>query len=201
MQVLIVSKTHLFGAYCVGGLTRNTNQNVRLMEPGGFNQPIDTAYEIGDVWELDFSPHPDVTPPHTEDVIVSQGNRLGHVHNIRETLLKRVCVWRGEPANLFDGLIQFSPGRSGYIACGAKLPHGSVGFWIADKPLIREERFDKIRYHTSDYRFKVTYVGVADSIEAVPAGTMLRVSLARWWKPDDADIAQRCYLQLSGWYL
>jgi hypothetical protein len=28
----------------------------------------------------------------------------------------------------------------------------------------------------------------------------MRISLARWWKPDDSELSERCYLQLSGWY-
>jgi len=201
MKVLIVAKTHLYGAFCVGGLTKDTNQNVRLMEPGGFNQPIDTAYEIGDIWELNFSPRDAVTPPHVEDVIVEQSKRIGHVRNIRETLMERVLVWRGGAGNLFGQLTRFTQNGSGYISNRTGLPNGSVGFWIADKSLVREENFGKIRYHTPDHRFKVTYVGVGDSIKFIPAGTLLRVSLARWWQPDDADVETRCYLQLSGWYL
>ena len=45
------------------------------------------------------------------------------------------------------------------------------------------------------------YVGFADPIERIPKGALVRVSLARWWRPDDApDMEERCYLQLSGWF-
>ena len=43
-------------------------------------------------------------------------------------------------------------------------------------------------------------MGFAPKINKIPAGTLIRISLARWWKPDDVDIEHRCYLQLSGWY-
>ncbi len=28
----------------------------------------------------------------------------------------------------------------------------------------------------------------------------MRLSLAKWWKPEDSNVEARCYLQLSGWY-
>ena len=34
----------------------------------------------------------------------------------------------------------------------------------------------------------------------IPKGKIIRLSLAKWWKPEDSDIELRCYLQLSGWY-
>jgi hypothetical protein len=32
------------------------------------------------------------------------------------------------------------------------------------------------------------------------ANTLLRLSLARWWQ-QAPELEERCYLQLSGWYL
>jgi len=34
----------------------------------------------------------------------------------------------------------------------------------------------------------------------IPADTLLRVSLARWWD-NEGRHEERCYLQLSGWYV
>jgi hypothetical protein len=201
MRVLIVSKTQMHEAVCVGGLAQDIKQNIRLMQPGGYNQPIDTEYDVGDIWELEFTPRDVIRPPHVEDVIVHQGTRIGQVRNIKETLLKWVNVWQGSPTNLFDGLIRFTQNGSGYISARSGIPNGSVGFWVADEVLVREENFGKIRYHLPDNTKKITYVGVADAIEFIPARTLLRVSLARWWKPSDAEVEERCYLQLSGWYL
>jgi hypothetical protein len=45
----------------------------------------------------------------------------------------------------------------------------------------------------------ITYVGFEPAIELITHGSLVRVSLARWWRPDD-DSEERCYLQLSGWY-
>jgi ATP-dependent DNA helicase RecQ len=36
----------------------------------------------------------------------------------------------------------------------------------------------------------------------IPAGTLLRVSLAHWWRPaEKPEEEERCYVQLSGWFL
>jgi len=44
------------------------------------------------------------------------------------------------------------------------------------------------------------YVGFEPKVNLIPAGTLMKISLARWWKPEDSDMSERCYLQLSGWY-
>jgi hypothetical protein len=201
MNVLILAKTHMSGELCVGGLARDTKQNIRLLQPGGLNQPVDTPYQVGQVWEMDFTPCPKLFPPHVEDVIVHNSRQLGRVKSVKETLLaKGVKIWQGRPAALFDGLLQFTPRGAGYIAAHAGVPRQSVGFWRADRALVRSENRSRIRYHTADYKLQITYVGTADAPDSLPDGVLLRVSLARWWRADDADEA-RCYLQLSGWFL
>jgi hypothetical protein len=43
------------------------------------------------------------------------------------------------------------------------------------------------------------YVGLEDATaQEIPQGTLLRLSLANWWAPEDSDYEERCYLQLSG---
>ena len=38
-------------------------------------------------------------------------------------------------------------------------------------------------------------------LKNIPAGSLLRVSLARWWKhPNEEAAALSCHLQLSGWF-
>jgi hypothetical protein len=200
MKVLIVAKTHMPGAFCVGGLARDTNHNIRLLEADGLNPPIDTKYEVGTVWELDFRPCEEIWPPHVEDVNVQRKAYLGRVSNIRTTLLERVRVWEGGPETLFEGYLKFSEAGSGYLAAEGPLPSQSVGFWLTNEAFIRRDYQDKTRYMLRHQQLKVTYVGVAPPLEVIPAGTLLRVSLARWWRPK-AELEARCYLQLSGWYL
>lgn len=49
---------------------------------------------------------------------------------------------------------------------------------------------------------RIPYVGFEPAVDLIPKGTLVRVSLARWWRPHDSppDMEERCYLQLSGWY-
>lgn len=53
--------------------------------------------------------------------------------------------------------------------------------------------------HNKLYGFHV-YVGLQD-VEVIPAETLIRLSLANWWVPEDGNVERRCYLQLSGWYI
>lgn len=63
-RVLIVAKTHISNyKACVGGLTRDTNKSIRLLCPDGSNQPANTPYDVGQVWELEFYPRAEITPP------------------------------------------------------------------------------------------------------------------------------------------
>lgn len=48
-------------------------------------------------------------------------------------------------------------------------------------------------------RRNIKFVGFQNPLDIIPAGTLIRVFLARWWaSPNDNE--RRCYLQLSGWY-
>lgn len=203
MRVLIVSKTRMSNATCVGALTSDSYQNIRLLQPGGKNLPAINEYEVGSVWDIQFHRRSDVIPPHMEDVIVQQSEYLGRVHNIKETLLEKVKVWKGSYKELFDGSVRFTQNGSGYICERIGTPSQSVGFWMPNKSLKRFTDGDKVQYQVSGENIKITYVGCAESLDVLPAGSLLRVSLARWWKPDSADAKMevRCYLQLSGWYL
>jgi hypothetical protein len=48
MDVIIVSKTHMTTAACVGGVLAN-GRFVRLLTEHGYNQDIDTELKVGDV--------------------------------------------------------------------------------------------------------------------------------------------------------
>ena len=48
MDVIIVSKTHMSSAACVGGVLAN-GRFVRLLDSKGYNQKLDTDFNIGDV--------------------------------------------------------------------------------------------------------------------------------------------------------
>lgn len=203
MRVLIISKTRMGSMACVGGLTIDSCQNVRLLQPNKFNQPADTAYKLGDIWDLNYLPRQDVIHPHIEDVLVYRGKKIGEQLNLREYLLSKMYPWKGGPESLFGGAIRFTFNGTGYISRKNDLPTGSVGFWIPFADLQRVYEGNKVRYLyvAVGQPIYISYVGSEPAIEAIPRGSLLRVSLARWWRPPDApNLEERCYLQLSGWY-
>jgi hypothetical protein len=89
-RVLIVAKTRMANGVCIGGLTREENNNIRLIPPDRRNHPADTRFEVGQVWDLDIHPSPEITPPHVEDVIVTKERYIAQVPNLLEILTERV---------------------------------------------------------------------------------------------------------------
>jgi ATP-dependent DNA helicase RecQ len=203
MKVLIVAKTHMGCLACVGGLTLDDNRNVRLLKPDAWNQPASTPYEIGDIWDLKVRPRCDIVPPHVEDVFVDSRRRIDRLDNVYGHLLSRVRLWQGGPEQLFDGVLRFTEQGSGYISRTDRLPSGSVGFWIPSFDLVRVEQEGRIRYRSlsGSIPLRIRHVGFRDAAPVLFQGTLLRVSLSRWWRPADGPgVEERCYLQLSGWY-
>ena len=56
-----------------------------------------------------------------------------------------------------------------------------------------------IDVRSQPYSRYVPHFSKAEPISEIPSGTLLRVSLARWWKKYEEE-EKKCYLQLSGWY-
>ena len=205
-RVLIVAKTHMGNDACVGGLALDANRNVRLLRPGGSHQPENTAFEVGQLWELDFHQPSRLTPPHIEDVIVTEEHYIGQQPDLRNFLVQHVQPWQGGPDKLFDGLL-ITEGTSGYISRSNGIPTCSVGYWLPDTSLTMTLKNNKPSYqigreNSSRYRrpLVIKYVGYSNPTYRIPVGSLLRVSLARWWVQSEAN-EERCYLQLSGWYL
>lgn len=206
MEVLIVSKTHMSSAACVGGLVLSNNRYVRLLNPGNYNQPTDTDFEVGDIYELTFTDRINIHPPHIEDVIISSKTFVRRVDNMPNFLTQRNIIdWNGHINNLFGGLLSWTNSGTGYIPLAGQMPIKSVGFWIADKDLIRvsfENNKVRFRYPNGTNYRNISYVGYQDTLPTIPAGTILRVSLSRIFPPENSEITapRGYYLQLSGWY-
>lgn len=201
--VLILSKTQMNnGQVCVGGLTTG-GRYVRLLDINGNNQPQDIDFVPLQAWEIDYVVRINSIPPHVEDVLVQNRTRKGSLKKevtIKEFIEKRnVPIWRGSPDILFDGLVKWTSSGSGFVDKEG-IPSHSVGFWISDKPLTRKE-YNGVRYQylsTSGWR-SIKYKGLEEPVRIIPAGTLIRVSLARWVAFDE-DEAPKCWLQISGWY-
>lgn len=202
MDVIIVSKTHMSSAACVGGVLAN-GRFVRLLNSDGYNQDSDTDLEVGDVYTITFSDRTEKNPPHVEDILVHSMKHkfsFSTIEKMVEYLTEKlkVKVWKGSTEILFDNNLQWTSGGSGYISESGGIPDNSVGFWIPDKDLIRKDYNEKVRYSYPIRWRNISFVGFQEPVDKIPAGTLVRVSLARWWSPNDDE--ERCYLQLSGWY-
>lgn len=203
MDVIIVSKTHMSNAACVGGVLAN-GRFVRLLNSNGYNQDSDTDINVGDVYTITFTERQDKKPPHVEDILVNTMTfkfSFDTTEKIVEYLKQKlkVKIWKGSPETLFDGKLQWTSSGSGYISESGDIPQHSVGFWIPNKDLTRHDYKEKVRYRYPAIQWRsITYVGFQEPIDKILAGTLTRVSLARWWSPNEEE--ERCYLQLSGWY-
>lgn len=209
---MIVGRTRVGSSLrCIGGLC-NDGRSIRLLDPNADpsahgHWPVSAPYQLGQVWELEFHDRPDITPPHVEDVMVTSSTLLGTQPDPRAVILARVKPWQGDASVLFGGALGYTGNHNGYVSVSRGVPDRSTWFWFPDKDLTL--RSDGNHY---DYPMKMflgvtqqrglDYVGEPPAPATIPANTLVRVSLARWWKPRDADddFELRCYAQLSGWF-
>ncbi|GAC1365074.1 MAG: hypothetical protein PVSMB5_04620 [Ktedonobacteraceae bacterium] len=206
-RVLIVAKTYMQSGVCIGGLTRETNRSVRLLAADGSHQSADTSLDVRQVWDMDFHPPASLTPPHVEDVCVTHEEFIGTQKDMRALLLPRIKIWEGGPEKLFDGRIVFGDGVA-YVNRDKELPTCSTGYWLSDRLLTLIYRSGSRPYYWLNLstptnpalkKLYIRYVGFAVPLVRIPPQTLIRVSLARWWVPSNAD-DERCFLQISGWY-
>lgn len=214
MHVLIVARTKMRDLRCIGGLAAlgpKSVRPVRLLTAEGNNWPADgkTQFRVGQVWDMELRPVENCLRPHVEDHLVvsdpiwvrKEGKLGAFLRNLIEQEL--VDVEYGPIYRLFDKKLCFALGGSGYARDEPDLPDRSVGFWIPDRglELVEDETgaYYVYRERTSSH-WRIKYVGESQPVRYLPRETLLRVSLARWWKPEGADHEKRCYLMLSGWY-
>jgi hypothetical protein len=206
MDVIIVSKTRMSTSACVGGVLAN-GKFVRLLNKNQYNQNLDTNLNVGDVYTIQFTERQNRRTPHIEDILVHNWkykfsfNTISNmVTYLRKKLNPSILIWNGNSNIIFDNCIQWTVSGSGYISETGNIPKNSVGFWIPNHDLRRNDYNTKVRYQIEGTNRKITFVGFQKPVQLISAGTLLRISLARWWAPNDDDVEERCYLQLSGWY-
>ncbi|WP_425075414.1 dual OB domain-containing protein [Psychroserpens sp. S379A] len=196
MEVLITSKTAWGSRFCIGGLELATGRYVRLMTTIGTYQPMNSPFQIGEIWNLEYNYRPD-QPPHVEDVrIIRRIGLIRKVNNMYNFITQNCTVWNGSYNVLFGGRLRWN--GSGYINDPNNLPANSVGFWISDQDLYWDGEYYVYRRPRLKTNKRIKYKGIQQPIPVIPAGTLIRVSLAKWWDGQGGE--NRCYLQLSGWY-
>ena len=204
MNVLIVAKTRRGGGACVGGIAED-GRSVRLIAfDAETNERAGMEYEVGEVWDIDSAPDTNIIPPHVENIIVLRAHRLKRTGHLEAAIHRHMPPLEGGSEKLFDGLVQVSPFGALYIAERTGLPSRSTMFWRPAQSLQLDCEGKRIRYRypTHDGGHTLTFVGFQEPVETIPAGTLLRVSLAHWWRPKDKpDDELRCFVQLSGWFL
>lgn len=196
-RVMVVARTKMGGGrVCIGALSEQ-GENLRLLSPScGYQQ---SDLQIGQLWDITFE-RCKITPPHAEDVAVTNRVQRGEA-DVKAYVLERVTPLEGTIDALFEGKIRFTNSGSGYISASNGIPDLATGFWVPSSDLHLEATPRGALYGPrQDFRH-LKYVGFADPKKSITAGELVRVSLAKWWKPAqaDADFEERCYAQLSGW--
>ncbi len=204
MKILIVAKTRRGPGACVGGITQEGHSVRLIAKDAASNERAGLEYTVGEVWDIDSAPDPNIVPPHVENIIVLHACRLRPSQKVAETIRRFMPPLLGGPAKLFEGLTQATHGGGLYIAQRTGLPHCSTMFWTPDQALRLDCEGKRLRYRypTSDGGRTLTYVGFQEPVPEIPCGTLLRVSLAHCWRPKERPTEElRCFVQLSGWFL
>lgn len=211
-QVIIVSRTRMSGGYvCVGGVDVDNRRSVRLLDARGRHETADTCpYTIWDIWDIDYYLIQRRPNPHTEDVNVTRRMKIDRVdapnmsvNRFAELMLNsNIPIFRGSLFSVFDGKLKRTDMDKLFIS-KEDVPMYSTCFWINDKRLLgyNNDR-GRWQYRYTDmsnrYGYTISYVGSAEPLDTIEPGSLIRLSLAHWWKPEDSDDEERCYLQLSG---
>ena len=207
MRVLIVAKTRMGSGACIGGITE-TGESVRLVPLNA--DPHDGAnreYNVGDIWRVIGEPETSLTPPHNENFVVESKSRLYRTQKTRELISAIELLMppkSGDPRELYEGLLQTTESGSLYLPPVDNVPPYSTLFWRTDQPLTLDRELRKLRYRypTENGGYTLTFVGFQKTLETIPPGTILRISLAHWWRPENTQhVDLRCYVQVSGWFL
>ncbi len=202
MNVVIVAKTRMGSGACVGGITAD-GRSVRLVaSDAAFNEHFNLDYHVGELWEIEADEPGELVAPHVENVLVRRKRRLGPVDDLAAHIERHMPIHQGGPETLYDGLLQAASHGALYVAERTGVPPCSTLFWRPDRPLRRDTSGKRIhyRYPADDGGRSLTFVGFQEPVEEIPAGTLVRVSLAHWWRPDERpEDEARCYAQLSGW--
>lgn len=199
MEVLIVSRTRMRNGVCCGGVNLKTGEFIRLHDHWGRNLTPEAPFQIGQVYDMNYRKALHArTIPHVEDKEIMPDYKLVNelpTSDFVTEIDRPISVPCGGIDSIFEGKLRHSA-YSTYISPEA-IPINSVCFWRPNAMLVKSVFLGKTRYWFDNHI--ISYVGFQEPLDVIPAGTLLRMSLANWWSPDDIT-EKRCYLQLSGWF-
>jgi Dual OB-containing domain len=204
-HVMIVARTRMNrGRVCVGGHDLDHDfRSLRLLTEEGMNLTEDAQIDLGEIWDLEYKDHADPDPPHVEDVLVQEAKRIERLPPAKagELILEHESPWNGSPGEIFDGTVAGTHTGRVYVPDDGPLPSRSTGYWIPDADLAQTLSFGKTRfvYLGGGELNAFSWAGVAEPPDRIEAGTLVRVSLARWHDFDSAPAGY--YTQISGIYL
>ena len=210
-RVIIVSRTRMANGYvCVGGVDIDNGVSVRLLTARGSHETAEECpYEIWDIWNIDYYLSQRRPNPHTEDANVTRREKADRVDAPNLSINRfagwleraRIPLFRGSLFSVFDGKLKLTDMDKLYIS-KEDVPAYSTCFWINDKRLLGYESRGRWQYRYNNmsnmYGYTISYVGAEEPMDTIEEGSLIRLSLAHWWKPEDSDDEERCYLQLSG---
>lgn len=203
IRVVVVGKTHMGKnppGYCIGALRLRGWAAYRLKAPGSaYSWPINCGIDIGDILEVEGKRPTETKNPHTEDFIVESYKKVGRYGPSLADDIYDNCQVAENLSDLFERCItELGTDKLGIAA--DNVPNFSTQFWVPKNPLRLEWQQYPGKARKAYYRYRtwtIPYVGVDEPLDIIPAGSLVRLSLAQWFPPE----APKCYLQLSGWFL
>ena len=104
---------------CIGGIDLDKSISVRLLDKNGHHETKeDCLYNILDIFEIEYLPHPRPLP-HSEDIRVSSRIKIGEIQDLSmlDILHKNnVQIYFGNIRNNFDGKLNCTNSGSLYIS-------------------------------------------------------------------------------------
>lgn len=197
-KVVIVSRTKMKNGVCCGGFNLKTGEFIRLHTAKGANLPVEAPYNVGQVYDLKYKTAWNPRPkPHVEDKQVFSGEYIKQLSTIelRQAIINNCPVLEDDLSSVFQGFLK--PDKYAMYIGQNAVPEYSVCFWRPNAPLKLVNFMGKPRYYFNGQY--ISFVGFQSPANEIPAGTLVRLSLANWWAPNE-NSPKRCYLQISGWY-
>ena len=201
MRVLVVARTRMYGdRVCVGGIEMDTGRSLRLMGSDGRNLSEEHPVRPGEVWELVYEePRRGIKAPHVEDVIVSRGHKERDANELKTEILSLWTPWECPLDEIFDGTLDTTESGTAFVPESGPVPNASTGFWLAQRSASFDAEYHRYRFGSAGRIRSAKYVGMEEAAQLIRPGSVVRFSLARWWK-FDPDEEERCFLQLSAVY-